>query len=908
MFVRHNIIAFLLLLLLAASASAQSVTQVSQSVVAGGGTTSASGPFQVEGTAGQSVTGVSSGGSFKIESGFWAGAAAQALSNLSVDNLNAIYGGTVSLKATLSAAGANISGKLVRFSLNGTIVGTATTDAQGRATLNNVSLSGLNAGTYSTGISATIEGDAQLTDGNGAGQLTITKADPLVSVVGGSFSFDGQPHPATASATGVNNEVLGPISIFYNGTANIPVNAGSYAVSATFAGNENYNAATNNQQSITIGKANQTITFAPLSIKTFGDAEFTVNATASSGLAVSFAAAGDCTVTGNTIHITGAGSCEITALQVGGNNHNPAAFVVQSFNIAKASTTTTVTSSVTPSDVGQTVTFTATASSIAGTPTGTIDFVIDGTSAGAPVALSAGGVASLSTSSLAIGTHTVAVVYSGDGNFVTGNGSLSGGQQVKSQPALSINDVIVTEGNSGTVNAVFTVSLSAQSGQPVSVNYQTDDGTAAASSDYQSQVGTLSFAPGETTKTVTVVVNGDALAEADEGFSVLLSGAVNAVISDNQGQGTVVSDDFPVIQFSASTYTVQEDGSDAATPGGPHSVITVKRFGDLSQPASIDYMTSDPSALNDCNQVTGNSSSRCDYATTVGTLRFAAGESSKSIIIPIVNDLHIEGPEVFTITLLNAVGSETGTLAAATVTILDDDTAVATNPLDNNQFFIRELYIDFLGRLPEPGATDAWLGILNQCAVASDCDRIAVARGFVRSREFHERGYFAYRVYRAGVGRIPHYAEFIPDMGKVSGFLSNTDLEANKGDYVEEFMARAEFRALYDPTTGDPAAYVDKLLQTAGLQNHPSRTGWISLLTNNTLTRGQVLREFIESDEVKAKYSNEAFIVMNYFGFLRRDPDAAFTGWIDLFDQTHDDRMIINGFINSQEYRLRFGP
>ncbi|HYY56852.1 MAG TPA: Ig-like domain repeat protein, partial [Pyrinomonadaceae bacterium] len=535
---RHTSIIILLLLLVAsaraqsgAQSAAQSGPQSTQSVVAGGGGTSASGSLQIEGTIGQSPTRASVGGPFKLESGFWSGAAAKALAKLSVDNLSAVYGGKINLKATLSATGADRSGKLITFSLNGTNVGTATTDANGLAVLNNVGLGGINAGTYATGISAEFAGDIGLTAASGAGKLTITKAVPLLTVAGGSFTYDGQPHAAAASATGVNNEALGPVSLLYNGTANIPVNAGSYAITATFAGNQNYNSATNNLQSIIIGKKNQAITFAALPNKSFGNADFTVSATASSGLAVKFAATGKCAIiNGNTVHITGAGSCTITASQAGDNNHGAATPVAQSFSITKATTTTSVSSSVNPSDLGQNVTFTATVSSAAGTPTGTVQFKVDGSNAGAPVALNANGVAAFSTKALTGGTHTVTGDYSGDGDFAASTATLAGGQVVKPQPSLSINDVSVAEGNSGATQAVFTVSLSTASKLTVKVDFNASGGAATSGADYQATSGTLTFNPGDVTKTITVTVKGDTLNEPDEAFNVNLTNPQNAAL------------------------------------------------------------------------------------------------------------------------------------------------------------------------------------------------------------------------------------------------------------------------------------------------------------------------------------------------------------------------------------------
>ena len=113
-------------------------------------------------------------------------------------------------------------------------------------------------------------------------------------------------------------------------------------------------------------------------------------------------------------------------------------------------------------------------------------------------------------------------------------------------PSLSIDDVTLVEGNSGTMNAVFTATLSAASGQTVSVNYATADGTATQPADYTSTSGTLTFTPGQTTRTITVPVIGETVPEANETFFVNLSGATNATIADNQGVGTITNDDVPV--------------------------------------------------------------------------------------------------------------------------------------------------------------------------------------------------------------------------------------------------------------------------------------------------------------------------------------------------------------------------
>ncbi|MBA2733878.1 MAG: hypothetical protein H0U54_13480 [Acidobacteria bacterium] len=389
-------------------------------------------------------------------------------------------------------------------------------------------------------------------------------------------------------------------------------------------------------------------------------------------------------------------------------------------------------------------------------------------------------------------------------------------------------------------------------------------------------------------------------------LSVTITPTDTANYTTAQASVSIAVDPVTTAAFNldSSTYTVNE--------GAGHGTITVNRTGGGAGAASVNYTTSDTAALTDCNVFNGIGSSRCDYATTVGTLRFAAGEMSKVIYIPLVDDSYAEGSEGFTITLSNAVGESLGTVTSAPITIQDNETVTGTNPLNNVSFFVREHYIDFLGREPEPGGFAGWQNILNNCpasgkdAQGNFCDRIEVSSGFFRSEEFQMRGYFIYRFYSA-VDRIPSYAEFMPDMAKVSGFLSAEQLEANKAAFVTEFMGRSEFQNRYGALTA-PTAYVDGLLQTVELQNHPSRGAWIAGLTNGTMTRGQVLRALIESTQLYQKYYSEAFVVMQYFGYLRRDPDIMYLDWIQTLNQTGDYRTMINGFLNSTEYRKRFGP
>jgi glucose/arabinose dehydrogenase len=353
-----------------------------------------------------------------------------------------------------------------------------------------------------------------------------------------------------------------------------------------------------------------------------------------------------------------------------------------------------------------------------------------------------------------------------------------------------------------------------------------------------------------------------------------------------------------IVVSTASSFAVNEGQG-----GVP---ITFTRLGNTANAASVSYATSDTAGLANCNVINGIASSRCDYAASVGTISFAAGEVSKTVSIPIVDDAYAEGPETFTITLSKPNGLVLGPPTTATITINDNETVNGPNPIDQTAFFVRQHYIDFLGREPDPAGFQAWQNTINNCPAGDiTCDRIHVSGAFFQSPEFQQRGYFVYRFYPVAFGRKPDYAEFIPDLARVSGFLSDAQLEAAKVAFVDDLMSRPAFMTTYNGLTN--TQYVDTLLATAGVTS-PNRDFWIAALGNGTRTRATVLRDIAESQQVYDKYYNQAFVVMQYFGYLRRDPDSLYLNWIQELDTTGNARNMINGFVNSLEYRFRFGP
>jgi hypothetical protein len=403
-------------------------------------------------------------------------------------------------------------------------------------------------------ITASQEGNANFNPATPVARtFSIAKADQQITFAilpdrqFGSADFDVS---ATASS-GLEVSLSASHECTISGATVHLTGAGICTIAATQEGNANFNPAATVFRTFIIAKADQQIAFGVLPDRTFGDADFNVSATASSDLAVSFAAAGNCTIAGATVHLTGGGACTITASQPGDANHNPAAEVNQSFNIATAATAVAVTSSLNPSEIGRDVTFTATVTSTVGTPTGTVQFRVDGVQFQGPLALDANGVATVSTSTLTEGLHTIVAIYGGDTNFGVSTGALAGGQLVNDTGiTIRISDAAVSEGAVGTRNANFTVSMSRAADIPLTVLFQTAADTAVAPADYiPIPDGTLTIPAGATSGTITVRVRGDAVFEGNETFFVNITGTSFGGAIDDHAIGTIVDDDVHTSDF-----------------------------------------------------------------------------------------------------------------------------------------------------------------------------------------------------------------------------------------------------------------------------------------------------------------------------------------------------------------------
>jgi hypothetical protein len=661
-------------------------------------------------------------------------------------------------------------------------------------------------------------------------QATVKESNVVQNNIPVTFTAPvSGPSGTFASSATVNTNASGIATapaFTANGTAGGPYNV----VASLAGGSPSANFALTNT------KGSQTITFTTLANKTFGNADFGVSATASSGLTVTFTASGNCTISTNTVHLTGAGACTITAHQAGDGNYNAAPDVPQGFSIAKAASTTAVTSSANPSNLAQNVTFTATVTGPAntGTPTGTVVFKdganpISCTNAGGQT-LNGSGIATCQTASLTAGAHTITADYSGDGNFLISSGTLSPNQTVNNRPLISL---------------------------------------------------------------------------------------------------------------SASTYAVNE------ADGVVHVVIN--RTGDTSVAFNVAYATDDTGASSNCGTLNSTlASSKCDYTTFLGTAQFAAGQTSVTLDIPINQDSYTEGPESFTINLSNPTGTAALVLpSSATITISDSaPPAGTTNAIDDNTVFVRQQYHDFLNREPDPSGLTFWVNGLNACsdpaqrpagqtqAQCLEVRRILTSSAFFLSIEFMQSGTFVRNAYVAALDRpatnnMPAFTEWLRDTeavqrGVIVGQGSwQATLDANRTAFLNDFVTRAEFVGLY-PTTDTPTQYVDKLYLHAGVTpgSAQERTDAIAEFgsastASDTGARGRALARILQNAAFRAREINRAFVQVEYFGYLRRNPndppDNNFNGynfWVTKLNAFNGDFFaaeMVKAFLASDEYRKRFG-
>lgn len=365
-------------------------------------------------------------------------------------------------------------------------------------------------------------------------------------------------------------------------------------------------------------------------------------------------------------------------------------------------------------------------------------------------------------------------------------------------------------------------------------------------------------------------------------------------------------------QFSAASYSVNEDSTFAT--------VTVNRAGDTTVASAVDLTTVDDSA-----------EQKSDYIIALRRLEFAAGETSKSVKILVVDDAFVEPLETFKVRLSNATaGFLPGSPNPVDVAILSNDPITVQplpNPLGDAQFFVRQQYFDFLNREPDPAGFNFWVNQITSCGSNQQCvesKQVHVSAAFFLSIEFQNTGLTAYLTHRVSQpGYLPRYFQFMRDLQALQkDFIvgapgADAQLEANKQAFFNEVVNRAEFVHQFGYMTN--AQYVDELIFNTHVTFAPAeRDALVNGLDNHTETRATVLRKVVQNPAFKQAEFNRAFVLEEYFGYLRRSPDAppddfslsGFNFWLaklNSFNGDYHRSDMVKAFIRSTEYRRRFG-
>jgi uncharacterized repeat protein (TIGR01451 family) len=269
-------------------------------------------------------------------------------------------------------------------------------------------------------------------------------------------------------------------------------------------------------------------------------------------------------------------------------------------------------------------------------------------------------------------------------------------------------------------------------------------------------------------------------------------------------------------------------------------------------------------------------------------------------------------------TILKARAWRNGWLASsintATYTI-----SIPTNPIDVPTTFTRQQYLDFLAREPDQGGWDYWTGQITECGLDLLCvhqRRIGVSGAFFVELEFQRTGYVVYRLHRAAFGTWPGtstranitFAQFMADRPLLP---EGADVAQSTINFANEFVQRPAFLTLH-PNGQSNSDFVNQLFDRAGLTPYANeRQQQIDAMNNSGKTRAQVLLDLIEIGEFKTREYNRSFVLMEYFGYLRRDPDqGGYDFWLNILDNREPDnyRAMVCAFLTSAEYQQRFGP
>jgi hypothetical protein len=242
-------------------------------------------------------------------------------------------------------------------------------------------------------------------------------------------------------------------------------------------------------------------------------------------------------------------------------------------------------------------------------------------------------------------------------------------------------------------------------------------------------------------------------------------------------------------------------------------------------------------------------------------------------------------------------------------------TGDGANPLDTPEYFVRQQYVDLLGREPEEGGLNYWSDRILECGADAACSnsrRRDVAAAFFIEQEFQQTASFVFGLYKGSLGRRPVYSEFSVDRTQV---VVGPDLENRKQAFAESFVSRAEFVTRYQSET-TATSFVDALLgnlqQSSGVDLSGQRAALIDRYNQGASliqSRSFALRDLADNPAFRQAEYNGAFVVAEYFGYLRRDPEpGGYAFWLDVLNtrEAGNFRGMVCAFITSAEYQHRF--
>jgi uncharacterized delta-60 repeat protein len=245
----------------------------------------------------------------------------------------------------------------------------------------------------------------------------------------------------------------------------------------------------------------------------------------------------------------------------------------------------------------------------------------------------------------------------------------------------------------------------------------------------------------------------------------------------------------------------------------------------------------------------------------------------------------------------------------------DAASATCANPIDCPDFFVRQHYLDFLSREPEQIGFQEWMDVLNSCNGDLSClygpdgKRTLVSQSFFGSQEFNLKGGYVFRFYKATLGRMPTYVEMEEAMRSVTGATAD-EVFQKRAAFAASWVVRNDFLDAF-PRALSPADYVQKIETTAGitLASRNQIIDDLNVANNTDAARAVALRAIVDSSEEQNKEFNASFVYMQYVGYLRRDPEpSGYNSWLTyLNDHPGDFKTMVWGFVDSIEYRKRFG-